>query len=61
MNQRTEAHRDADRRYNAKRATKPITCHLPAEQAEQFKARCAEDGRSVNAVLTELIRQYMGR
>lgn len=58
---RTDAHRAADRRYNAKRATKNITCALPSELAERFREKCAKNGDRMNAVLTAAVESYVNR
>ena len=60
---RTEAQRRADAVYEKKIAKsgkyKNVACRLLAGEAEAFKARCAECGTTVNAVLTEAVKNFM--
>ena len=57
---RTDAHRAADKRYNNRRKTKNLVCAVSPEVAEQFRAKCAKEGRTINAALAELVMKELG-
>ena len=47
----------ARRRYNETHMRK-LTANVPTEEAETFRAACAAEGATVNAVLRRLMREY---
>ena len=52
---RSEAQKRADRKYKD-RVEATLTVCVKREEAEAFRAVCAEAGKSVNAVLAEYVR-----
>ena len=60
---RSEAQRRADAAYNkkviAEKRYSQLKCSIPTADAEAFKAKCAESGTTVNAVLTAAVRKFM--
>ena len=52
---RSEAQKRADRKYKD-RVEATLTVCVKREEAEAFRAVCAEEGKSVNAVLAEYVR-----
>ena len=54
----TEAQKRAKAKWNAEHLT-TLGCAIRKEKAEQFKQKCAEDGKSANAVLLELVEKYI--
>lgn len=57
----TEAQKAANRRYKATHEDnrKLVSCRAPAETAEAFKLKCAENGTTPNAVLLKAIADYI--
>lgn len=57
----TEAQKAANRRYKATHedSRKLVSCRAPAETAEKFKRKCAENGTTPNAVLLKAIADYI--
>ena len=57
----SEAQKAANRRYKATHdsGTKLVGCQAPRETAEAFKAKCAENGTTPNAVLLKAIADYI--
>ena len=47
----------ARRRYNAEKM-RSLAVSVPTEEAEAFRAACASEGSTVNAVLRRLMRKY---
>ena len=58
----SEAQKAANRRYKATHedSRKLVSCRAPAETAEAFKQKCAEQGTTPNAVLIDYINEYIG-
>ena len=50
----TEAQKKANKKYQAKTIAS-LACRVKKEQAEQFKAYCADKGKTTNAVLREYV------
>ena len=61
MTKRSNAQREADRRYNAATANryKNLACKVKLEEAAKFEAKCRESDTTVNAVLTAAVREFM--
>lgn len=62
---RSEAQRRADAAYRQRHAEElrnkyaHISLSLPRDLAERFKAACAEQGTTVNAVLTNAAKEFV--
>ena len=54
----TDAQRRANNKYIAKSMT-VLGCKVRKEYAEAVKAKCREDGTTVNAVLKRALDEYM--
>ena len=54
----TDAQRRANNRY-IKKAWTTIACKVSRETAAQFRAACAANGTTPNAVLLATVRQYI--
>lgn len=55
---RSESQRRAQNKYEAK-TYKTIGCKLPIEIAEQFAAKAKAEGKTANAILSEMISEYL--
>ena len=56
----SDARKAANRKWDAANMTQ-LGCKLRRNKADAFKAACAEDGTTVNAVLLQAITDYMTR
>ena len=55
----TEAQKRASAKYQEKNIAS-LACRVKKEQAEKFKAYCAEQGKTSNAVLREFVMKCIG-
>lgn len=55
---KTEAQQRATRKWDAQHMTQ-VKVGMRREEADAFKARCAENGTTPSAVLREAIQRYM--
>lgn len=56
----SDAKKAANRKWDAANMTQ-LKCSIKRNRAEEFKAACAEDGTTVNAVLLSAVNDYMER
>lgn len=56
---KTDAQRRAQNKY-FQANFKTVGCKLPKETAERFIAKAKSENKTVNAVLFEMIQNYMG-
>lgn len=54
----SKAKRAANDKWD-KKNMKVIACKIKLDRAELFRKLCEQDGKTANAVLTELIEQYI--
>jgi hypothetical protein len=55
----SEAQKRASAKYQEKNIAS-LACRVKKEQAEKFKAYCAEQGKTSNAVLREFVMKCIG-
>jgi len=55
----TEAQKRASAKYQEKNIAS-LACRVKKEHAEKFKAYCAEQGKTSNAVLREFVMKCIG-
>ena len=56
----SEAKKRANKKYQAKNIAS-LACRVKIEQAEKFKAYCADKGKTSNAVLREYVLDCIGQ
>jgi len=56
----SRARRAANNKWD-KANMKVIACKIKLDRAELFRKLCEQDGKTANAVLTELIEQYIAQ
>lgn len=55
----TDARRRANEKYHREHIAS-LACRVRKETAEEFKQYCEAQGKTVNAVLAEFVRQCLG-